>query len=193
MIEPRWLAVVHIVAIHSDQIQAHGGSLGLRDRGLLESALERPRNRFRYDPDTDLPALAAAYGFGLSNNHPFLDGNKRVAFQAMYLFLGCINAETVQPEEKIHGLEGDALVPVHKGVVVREAKTIGCSKGGEVRVRVVVEPVTRTFDGRLQETPVSKSEGATVSFDLIRMDGEDVYESEPPAFDHLASSRMALR
>lgn len=101
MIEPRWLAVVHIVAIHSDQMQAHGGSLGLRDRGLLESALERPRNRFRYDPDTDLPALAAAYGFGLSNNHPFVDGNKRVAFQAMYLFLGLNGFRIEAPEEQV--------------------------------------------------------------------------------------------
>ena len=88
MTEPRWLSFVHILAIHSDQIQAHGGSLGLRDRGLLESALDRPRNRFGYEPDADLATLAAAYGYWLSSNHPFVDGNKRVAFQAMYLFLG---------------------------------------------------------------------------------------------------------
>jgi death on curing protein len=67
--EPRWLAVAYVLALHADQIQAHGGSLGLRDRGLLESALERPQNRFRYDPDADLCALAAAYGFGLASNH----------------------------------------------------------------------------------------------------------------------------
>ena len=101
MIEPRWLAVVHILAIHSDQIQAHGGSLGLRDRGLLESALERPRNRFHYDPDADLPTLAAAYGFSLANNHPFVDGNKRVAFQAMYLFLGLNGFRIDAPEEEV--------------------------------------------------------------------------------------------
>lgn len=88
MSEPRWLALVHILAIHSDQIQAHGGSLGLRDRGLLESAFERPRNRFHYEPTSDLPSLSASYGFGIAKNHPFADGNKRVAFQAMYLFLG---------------------------------------------------------------------------------------------------------
>lgn len=88
MTEPRWLALVHVLAIHSDQIQAHGGSLGLRERGLLESALERPRNRFHYEPTSDLPSLAASYGFGIAKNHPFVDGNKRVAFQAMYLFLG---------------------------------------------------------------------------------------------------------
>ncbi len=101
MIEPRWLAVVHILAIHSDQIQAHGGSLGLRDRGLLESALERPRNRLHYDPGADLPTLAAAYGLGLGNNHPIVDGNKRVAFQAMYLFLGLNGFRIEAPEEEV--------------------------------------------------------------------------------------------
>jgi death-on-curing protein len=104
VIEPRWLAIVHILAIHSDQIKAHGGSLGVRDRGLLESALERPRNRLHYDPDTDLPALAAAYGFGLAQNHPFVDGNKRVAFQAMYLFLGLNSFRIEAPEEEVVAL-----------------------------------------------------------------------------------------
>jgi hypothetical protein len=61
--EPHWLAAVHMLTIHSDQIQAHGGSLGLRDRGLSDSALERPRNRLRYEDDVDLASLAAAYGF----------------------------------------------------------------------------------------------------------------------------------
>ena len=101
MTEPRWLSPTHVLAIHSDQIQAHGGSLGLRDRGLLESALDRPCNRFRYDPEADLPALAAAYGFGISSNHPFLDGNKRVAFQAMYLFLGLNGFRINAPEEEV--------------------------------------------------------------------------------------------
>ena len=101
MTEPRWLSSVHILSIHADQIQAHGGSLGLRDRGLLESALERPRNRFLYDTEADLPAIAAAYGFGLSSNHPFVDGNKRVAFQAMYLFLGLNGFRIDAPEEEV--------------------------------------------------------------------------------------------
>ena len=87
MTEPRWVSLVHILAIHSDQIQAHGRSLGLRDRGLLESAIERPRNRLHYNPDSDLSTLAAAYGFGLANNHPFVDGNKRVGIAAAGLFL----------------------------------------------------------------------------------------------------------
>jgi len=99
--EPRWLVLVHILAVHSDQIQAHGGSLGLRDRGLLESALERPRNRFHYEPTSDLPSLAASYGFGIAKNHPFVDGNKRVAFQAMYLFLGLNGLRIDASEEEV--------------------------------------------------------------------------------------------
>lgn len=104
MNEPRWLAIVHVLAIHSDQIQSHGGSLGLRDRGLLESALQRPRHRLHYDEGADLPALAAAYGFGLAKNHPFVDGNKRVAFQAMYLFLGLNGLRIEAPEEEVVAL-----------------------------------------------------------------------------------------
>jgi death on curing protein len=97
--EPRWLSMQVVVAIHSDQIREHGGSLGVRDKGLLESALDRPRNRFNYESDSDLMALAAAYGFGIAKNHPFVDGNKRVAFQAMYVFLG-INGVTITADEE---------------------------------------------------------------------------------------------
>lgn len=88
-----------VLAIHSDQIREHGGSLGLREKGLLASALDRPRNRFYYEPDSDLATLAAAYGFAIARNHPFVDGNKRVAFQAMYVFLG-INGLTITADEE---------------------------------------------------------------------------------------------
>ena len=101
MTEPRWLGPVHILAIHSDQVQAHGGTLGLRDRGLLESALEGPRNRVHREVDADLASMAAAYGFGLARNHPFIDGNKRVAFQAMYLFLGLNGLRIDTSEEQV--------------------------------------------------------------------------------------------
>lgn len=101
MTEPRWVSPVHVLRIHADQVQSHGGSLGVRDRGLLQSALERPRNLYRYEPESDLPALAAAYGFGISSNHPFLDGNKRVAFQTMYLFLGLNGGRIDAPEEEV--------------------------------------------------------------------------------------------
>jgi death-on-curing protein len=85
--EPKWLTLTVVLAIHSDQIREHGGSLGVRDKGLLESALARPVNSFNYQPESDVFGLAAAYGFGIAKNHPFVDGNKRVAFQAMYTFL----------------------------------------------------------------------------------------------------------
>lgn len=104
MTEPRWLSTVHILFIHSDQIRDHGGSLGIRDRGLLASALARAPNRYEYDPDADLPALTAAYGFGISSNHPFVDGNKRVTFQAMYVFLGLNGLRIDASEEDVVGL-----------------------------------------------------------------------------------------
>ena len=98
MKEPRWVSRSVVLAIHGDQVAQHGGSLGLRDEGLLESALERPKNRLHYEPDSDLAALAAAYGFGVTRNHPFIDGNKRVAFQLMYVFLG-LNRLTISATE----------------------------------------------------------------------------------------------
>jgi death on curing protein len=98
VIEPRWLSATMIRAIHNSQVQDHGGSLGLRDQGLLDSALDRPRNRFHYSSEADIFDLAAAYGFGLARNHPFVDGNKRVAFQAMYVFLG-LNGFRIEAEE----------------------------------------------------------------------------------------------
>lgn len=101
MNEPRWLSQSVVLTIHADQIRSHGGSLGLRDRGLLQSALDRPRNRFHYEPDSGLFSLAAAYGFALANNHPFIDGNKRVAFQAMYVFLGLNGFRIEAPEEAV--------------------------------------------------------------------------------------------
>jgi death on curing protein len=85
--EPVWLNRVMVEALHADQIREHGGQGGLRDEGLLESALARPRHVWSYEPDAGLPRLAGEYGFGLARNHPFLDGNKRTAFVAMNVFL----------------------------------------------------------------------------------------------------------
>lgn len=74
-------------AIHFDLIREHGGTAGIRDETLLESALARPCQKFSYGRRVDLPGLAAAYGYGLSRNHPFVDGNKRVSLMAIYAFL----------------------------------------------------------------------------------------------------------
>ena len=75
-------------AIHQAQIREHGGALGVRDEGLLESALARPQHKLEYAAKPDWGTLAAAYAFGLAKNHGFVDGNKRVAFMAAYVFLG---------------------------------------------------------------------------------------------------------
>jgi death on curing protein len=76
-----------VLAIHDEQLAIHGGSIGLRDGGLLESALARPQNKWNYE-EAGLPELAAAYGYGIARNHPFVDGNKRTALLAIYTFLG---------------------------------------------------------------------------------------------------------
>jgi death on curing protein len=84
--EPAWLTYEQVIAIHSRQLRRFGGAAGLRDDGLLRSALERPVNKWQYEQG-ELPALAAAYAFGLAKNHAFIDGNKRIAFMAMTVFL----------------------------------------------------------------------------------------------------------
>lgn len=83
-----WLDRAVIVAIHEVQLAEHGGSAGVRDAGLLDSALGRPLQLSHDgDPPPDAPALAASYGYGISRNHPFIDGNKRTGFVAAELFL----------------------------------------------------------------------------------------------------------
>jgi len=83
----RLLTLDAVLAIHRRQIAEHGGEAGLRDLGLLESALSRPRNIIAYAEKADTAALAAAYAFGIAKNHPFLDGNKRTALVVMRTFL----------------------------------------------------------------------------------------------------------
>jgi death-on-curing protein len=86
MTEPRWVSTSQAVRIHSEQLAIFGGPPGIRDFGMLESALGRPKNKWSYG-ETDLAALAAAYAFGISRNHPFVDGNKRASFMVMIVFL----------------------------------------------------------------------------------------------------------
>jgi death-on-curing protein len=84
---PQWLDIGLVLDFHAEQLALFGGPEGVRDLGLLESALARPVNKFSYG-ETDITALAAAYGFGIAKNHPFIDGNKRTALAAMIVFLG---------------------------------------------------------------------------------------------------------
>src|SRR5690554_5520922 len=88
MKEPIWLTRPLIDAIHISQIREHGGQYGIRDINLLESATTRPINRWVYERESDIVILAAAYGYGLAKNLCYRDGTKRVAFMAMYTFLG---------------------------------------------------------------------------------------------------------
>jgi death-on-curing protein len=85
--EPEWLSKALNLAVHDEQLAEHGGGVGVRDDGLLDSALARPQNRLAYNAAADLATLAAAYAFGLARNHPFIDGNKRTAFVAAEVFL----------------------------------------------------------------------------------------------------------
>lgn len=87
MREPKWVERIVVDAIHLDQIREHGGLAGVRDENALEAALARPRQKWHYEPKSDLATLGAAYGFGLSRSHPYRDGNKRVSFVLMAVFL----------------------------------------------------------------------------------------------------------
>lgn len=86
MPEPIWLSRVILDEMHAELIREHGGSHGVRDANLIESALARPINKWVYGEE-DIAELAAAYGYGLARNHGYIDGNKRIAFMAMFVFL----------------------------------------------------------------------------------------------------------
>jgi death on curing protein len=101
MDEPEWLTRADVEALHHEQIREHGGQFGLRDAGLLESALARPRHVWSYDPGVDLAALGSEYCFGLAKNHAFLDGNKRIAFAATNIFLLLNGFEIEAPEVEV--------------------------------------------------------------------------------------------
>ena len=103
-----WLLEETVIAIHQRQISEHGGSEGLRDEGLLASALARPQNVLAYaQPPPDLAALAAAYAYGIARNHPFVDGNKRTALVAArtFLLLNGVNLEANQDEKYLTFLQ----------------------------------------------------------------------------------------
>lgn len=96
-LEPTWLSKPALLAIHGMLLAEHGGATGIRDEGLLESALAGPRNHFEYG-ETDIHQLAAAYAFALTRNHPFVDGNKRTAFAAAGVFLE-LNGQQLRASE----------------------------------------------------------------------------------------------
>jgi len=97
MNEPFWLTAQMVTAIHDEQLAIHGGPAGIRGANLLESALDRPRNKWAYG-NASLAELAAAYGYGIAKNHPFVDGNKRTSLLCIYTFLGANDVDFIVPE-----------------------------------------------------------------------------------------------
>ena len=100
MKEPIWLRKDVLLAVHDRLLSEHGGSSGIRDEGLLDSALGRPQNLFAYGKPTVFE-LASAYACGIIRNHPFIDGNKRTGFMAAYLFLGRNGYELTATETEV--------------------------------------------------------------------------------------------
>lgn len=101
MTEIRWLTTAIVTALHRESVVRFGGSDGIRDAGLLESALARARNRAAYEDDVPIFALAADYCFGLARNHPFVDGNKRTSILAAAAFLSLNGYDFAPPETSI--------------------------------------------------------------------------------------------
>lgn len=113
MAEPLWIDQELILLLHDDILAATGGASGIRDEGLLASALARPLNRFAYEGVTDILELAATYAVGISSSHPFVDGNKRAAFMALGLFLEDNGRSlTAQPDDAT-----EMMLRVAQGVV----------------------------------------------------------------------------
>ncbi len=103
MDDPIWISVDLALAIHKRQLSEHGGADGVRDQGLLESALGRPRNFFAYtNPTPTIPELAASYAFGIARNHAFLDGNKRTAAVVCETFLELNGYELIATDMELY-------------------------------------------------------------------------------------------
>jgi death-on-curing protein len=101
MDDPIWISTELAIAIHKRQLAEHGGADGVRDMGLLESAINRPRHLFAYEqPTPEVPALAAAYAFGIARNHAFIDGNKRTAYVVCRTFLLLNGYDLTAPREE---------------------------------------------------------------------------------------------
>jgi len=97
----RWLSKKVVLAIHNEQLKEHGGLIGIRDEGLLDSALSRPKNRLIYEETKNIIELASSYGFAIVRNHPFIDGNKRTAFVSAATFLSLNGYQLQAPQKSV--------------------------------------------------------------------------------------------
>jgi death on curing protein len=100
--QPLWISKKAVLAMHSEQLAEHGGSDGLRDETLLDSALAKPLNVFAYADEPDIFRLAASYAFGIARNHAFVDGNKRTALVVSITFLDRNGWDIVAPKEEVY-------------------------------------------------------------------------------------------
>ena len=101
MTEPVWVLDNVVVAVQQILLAEHGGTPGIRDEALLNSALAKPKQRFAYEPESSIFELAASYSFGIANNHPFVDGNKRTAFTVAVIFLELNGVSLDAPEPEV--------------------------------------------------------------------------------------------
>jgi death-on-curing protein len=101
MNEPVWVLDQVVFSIHKMLLAEHGGSPGIRDKALVDSALAKPKQRFAYEPESSIFELAASYSFGLAKNHAFIDGNKRIAFVVATLFLELNGFSFNAPESEV--------------------------------------------------------------------------------------------
>jgi death-on-curing protein len=117
-----WIDKQPLIILHNESLTLHGGAKGIRDEGLLDSALNRAINLSLYDKP-DFATLAAAYGIGLAKNHPFIDGNKRVAFLAVGLFLGLngykLNATQTEATQTMLALASGELSEIDFAIWIR--------------------------------------------------------------------------
>lgn len=111
-----WIDVDIALVFHNMQIAEHGGTSGVLDTGLLESALARPRDLKAYEPEADIARLAASYAFGIIKNHPFLDGNKRTGYVVMETFLVLNGLELAASEEEKYPI----VIGVADGTITEE-------------------------------------------------------------------------
>jgi death on curing protein len=102
MEEPQWISKKAVLAMHNEQLSEHGGSDGIRDEILLDSALAKPHNVFAYAEDPNIFRLAASYAFGIARNHAFIDGNKRIALVVSLTFLDRNGWDIVAPKEEVY-------------------------------------------------------------------------------------------
>ena len=119
MNEPRWISKDALLILHDRSIALHGGASGVRDDVLLESALQRPINRFHYEEIDDLHVLGATYVVGVAANHPFVDGNKRTGFLAAFMFL-YINGHLIRADQ---GLVIEFVLGVAAGEIDEDGAT----------------------------------------------------------------------